>query len=329
VDIGEDGVVVASYAVEGAGGWLWGAYAPGGARIAAGAQPAAALTAVFVDSARGTLGLAFHRDDNTGHEPMVMPRVEAYRYALGPGAPALLGGAFTMLPWGAGVYRAPGPCDGDVADGRILDVRAGRDGSSLLVSGRSDGGDSPFRCGLRNASRVTPMTSLDAYTTTADMQSQGIVNLLVADPADGEVAVAQIQLTRLGKGGSGNGNSLFNRAAQVDARGAVYQLQDAACCIPEQANLTINGAPTLASGDAATLHILAPGLARRLHWTGFAAPGATGSPGSGVDLDVRGGAVALVVNTGQPMVAVAGLPGTGPDEGGRLVAYLVVLPTVT
>ena len=68
--------------------------------------------------------------------------------------------------------------------------------------------------------------------------------------------VGQIQLTRLGAGGGGGGNSLFNRAAQTDATGRVYELQAAACCIPNMSNTSINGQRTVAPGDASALHIL-------------------------------------------------------------------------
>ena len=44
---------------------------------------------------------------------------------------------------------------------------------------------------------------------------------------------------------------------------------------------------------------------------------------------MRGGAVALVLNAPPGMVESGVLPGAGADAAGALVAYLVVLPTVT
>lgn len=77
-----------------------------------------------------------------------MPRVDTYTYSLSGDAVAVKPD-FSLFDWDARVYRQPGqPCNGDVADGRVLDVRVGRGpGAPLLVSGRSDGGDSPFYCG--------------------------------------------------------------------------------------------------------------------------------------------------------------------------------------
>jgi hypothetical protein len=356
VDIGDDGVVAASFAVEAPEGHLWGAYSPSGARFAAAAQGAAALSSIFVNAARRELGLAFFYVSNTGRESMIMPRVQMFTYDVGATA---LTPAYADMPWDAHVYREPGPCNGNVADGRILDARVGRDGS-LLVSGRSDGGNSPFYCGLRNVTRVTPMSVLDRYNTPYDMQAQGIVNFLKIDapvrttlrppaaphnrdPSDpnsrpyarpttlnqqtGEVIVGQIQLTRLGAGGGGGGNSLFNRAAQTDAAGRVYELQAAACCIPNMGNTSINGQRTVAPGDATALHILSADLTERFHWTSFASAAAPRDASEPVELDVRGGAVALVLNAPPGMVESGVLPGAGADAAGALVAYLVVLPT--
>jgi hypothetical protein len=36
-----------------------------------------------------------------------------------------------LFDWDARVYRSPGPCDGNVADGRIEDLRIARDGALL------------------------------------------------------------------------------------------------------------------------------------------------------------------------------------------------------
>lgn len=55
------------------------------------------------------------------------------------------------------------------------------------------------------------------------MQSQAIVNMIIANGATGEGIAGQLQLTRLG--GGGGGNTLINVAAQMDAAGNVYELQ--------------------------------------------------------------------------------------------------------
>ncbi len=326
VDIADDGAVVAAYAVNSAAGWLWGAYSASGARVVQRAQPAAALTSVLIDAASRQVGLSWIYDSNTGQEPMVMPRLQMFAYGS-PAAPAPLADAWTALPWDARVYRQPGPCNGHVADGRVMDARFGRSGR-LLFAGRSDGGDSPFYCGLRNASRATPMGVIDGYTSPYDMQSQGITNMLQLDPASGEVIVGQVQLVRVGP--RGGGNTLITLAAQSDAAGVLYQLQAAAYCLPNMGNLTVNGIPTAPPGDATALLVLDGAMRRRLHWTDFgAAEGGSGSSAP-VDLDVRGGVVAMALNAAGAMVTDGALPGTaGGSASGAPVAYVVVMPTVS
>ena len=105
------------------------------------------------------------------------------------------------------------------------DARFGRNGR-LLFAGRSDGGNSPFYCGLRNDSRVTPMGVIDGYTTPYDMQSQAITNMLQLEAASGEVIVGQVKLVRVGP--RGGGNTLLTLAAQTDGAGVLYELQSAA-----------------------------------------------------------------------------------------------------
>lgn len=326
VDLGDDGVVVAAYAVESGEGWLWGAYSASGTRFLQRAQPAAQLTSVLVNAATRQLGVAWIYVSNTGREPMIMPRLAMLSYAAAP----TLAPDWTALPWNATVYREPGPCNGNVADGRVEDARFGRNGR-LLFSGRSDGGNSPFYCGLRNVSRVTPMGVIDDYTTPYDMQSQAITNMLQLDAASGEVIVGQVQLVRVGP--RGGGNTLLTLAAQTDEAGVLYQLQAAAFCLPNMGNLTINGIPTAAPSDASALLVLDSNMRRRLHWTDFAAAGSASGGGGGgfpVDLDVRGSVVALALNANGGMVTDGALPGTvGTSATGAPVAYVVVMPTVS
>ena len=106
--------------------------------------------------------------------------------------------------------------------------------------------------------------------------------------------------------------------------------QDAACCIANMGNLTVNGVATQASGDGVALHILGPSLEVRHHWNDFTLGGPSPTQGSqgGVDIDVRGTAVALVMTTSGAMVTAGPLAGSGPNLGGAPVGYLVVLPTV-
>lgn len=176
VSIGDDRVVTALLAVQDASlGFLWGAYAPNGTRFISGALNVADVTTTFVDAARGRLGVGYHYVSNTGQESMIMPRVNTYTYALGSGGSvASFEPDFTLFDWDARVYREAGqPCNGDVADGRILDVRVGRGpGAPLLISGRSDGGDSPYYCGMRNSSRLTPFTQIDDYTESANSEAR-------------------------------------------------------------------------------------------------------------------------------------------------------------
>lgn len=320
VDIGDDGIVaVALAAATQSGEWLWAAWDATGVRMLARAERAAALTSVYVHSATQTVGASWFYNDNTGHEPMVMPAAAAFTYATLP--PQL---HFRAFPWGARTYRSPGPCDGHVADGRIMALRAGRNGS-LLVAGRSDGGDSPFACGLRNASRVVPYAQVDDYTNPSNMQSQAITQLLRLDPAAGEVALAQTQVARLPTGPR-RGNTLLTLGAHSDGAGTLYLLQDAACCIPNMPNLTINGMPLNGWSDAAVLQVLDASMARRLAWTHFARPGSVGASAA-VDIDVRGGLVALTMLASSDNVLVSAITGTGPHPAGVPVAYLVVLPT--
>lgn len=247
-----------------------------------------------------------------------MPAVAAYSYAARP--PQLLYRAF---PWDARPYRQPGPCNGNVADGRIETLRVGRDGA-LLVAGRSDGGDSPFACGLRNVSRVVPFAQIDGFTNPSDMQAQAITQFLRVDPASGEVALAQTQVVRLPTGG--RGNTLLTLGAQSDESGALYLLQNAACCIPNMPNLTVNGMPLNGWSDAAVLQVLDAPMANRFAWTHFARPGSKGGSAP-VDIDVRGSLVALAMQASSDNVLVDAIEGTGVDPTGAPAAYLVVLPT--
>jgi hypothetical protein len=318
VDVGEDGTVAAALAAATADGrWLWAAWTPGGARVRAEAVRAAALTDVFVDSARGAVGASYIYDSNTGREPMVMASVVSADAATGREL-------FRTFPWSAATYREPGPCDGHVADARVLAARVGRDGT-LLVAARSDGGDTPWACGLRNASRVVPFAQIDDFTNPSDMQSQAVTNLLRVDAATGEALVGQIMVTRLPSRGSGN--TLLTTAASSDAAGNVYLLQDAACCIPNMPNLTVNGLPLAGWTDAVALQVLDARLETRFAWTHFVRPNSTGGSVP-VDIDVRGGLAALVMQTNTDSVQIAPVEGTENNEGGALVAYLVVLPTV-
>lgn len=272
-----------------------------------------------MNAAARAVGASWFYDSNTGKEPMVMPAFASYSYASLP--PPLLYRAF---PWDAHVYREPGPCNGNVADGRIETVRVGRDGA-LLVAGRSDGGDAPFACGVRNVSRVVPFAQIDSYTNPSNMQAQAITQLLRVDAASGEVALAQTQVVRLPSGG-GRGNTLLTLGAHSDERGALYLLQDAACCIPNMPNLTVNGLPLNGYSDATVLQVLDASMSRRFAWTHFAKPGSKGASAP-VDIDVRGGLVALAMQASSDNVEVGALPGTGLDPAGAPVAYLVVLPT--
>jgi hypothetical protein len=153
--------------------------------------------------------------------PQTYPCTARHRYGTSSGGGSTFAPAFQSFPWSASVYRSPGPCDGDVADGRILALRAGRDGT-LLYAGRSDGGDSPFQCGLRNPARTTPLAQIDGYTNTANMQAQAVTNFMRVDAGTGEVVVGQIQVARLPTSG---GNTLLTVGAQSDQEGNVYLLQ--------------------------------------------------------------------------------------------------------
>jgi hypothetical protein len=256
---------------------------------------------------------------------MVMPRLAMLTYTAA--SPSAVQEDWTALPWDARVYRQPGPCNGNVADGRVEDARFGRNGR-LLFAGRSDGGNSPFYCGLRNASRVTPMGVIDGYTTPYDMQSQAITNMLQLEAASGEVIVGQVQLVRVGP--RGGGNTLLTLAAQTDGAGVLYELQSAAYCLPNMGNLTINGIPTAAPADASALLVMDSNMRRRLHWTDFSAVGGGGGGGFPVELDVRGSVVALALNAKSGMITDGALPGTGGvSTTGAPVAYVVVLPTVS
>ena len=93
-------------------------------------------------------------------------------------------------------------------------------------------------------------------------------------------------------------------------------------------NLTVNGIPTAPNVDATVLLVLDATMLVRKHWTHFVAANATGGRGGGpVDVDVRGGTVALVMNQAVDSVAVAPLPGAGRNGAGLPTAYVVVLPT--
>ena len=321
VDIGDDGVVAASLAAATANNeWLWAAWDATGVRFLARAESAASLTSVFVDGASRSVGASWFYNSNTGKEPMVMPAMASYSYATLP--PPLLYRAF---PWDAHPYREPGPCDGNVADGRIETVRVGRDGT-LLVGGRSDGGDSPYACGLRNVSRVVPFIQIDGFTQSSNMQSQAITQFLRVDAASGEVILAQTQVARLPTGG--RGNTLLTLGAHSDESGALYLLQNSACCIPNMPNLTVNGQALNGWSDATVLQVLDASMSTRLTWTHFALAGSAGGS-SPVDIDVRGGLVVFAMQANSNNVLVNAIAGTAADPAGVPAAYFVALPTAT
>lgn len=330
LDVGEDGVVAAylAAATVSNGAWLWAAWSPAGKRFAQEARTGASLTTVAVDSAHSQLAIGWFYDSNTGKEPMVMPAVDVWSYAAAVTSGADLSINYQLMPWSATVYRSPGPCNGNVADGRILDMRFGRDGV-MLFAGRSDGGDSPFMCGLRNPQRVTPLVSYDGYTSPYNMQSQAITNMLRVDPVVGEVIVGQQMVARLPSGPQ-RANTLMTLAAHSDEAGNLYLLQLAACCIANMGNLTLNGQPLAPNVDATVLQIVSPSFTHRIAWTHFiAAVNTTGGGGGPVDVDVRGGAVAVVMTSGADMVTAQALAGSSSNVGGAPVGYLVLMPTVT
>lgn len=325
VDIGLDGTVIADVAVSGPHGALWSAWTPTGTRFAHGiVHNAASLDSIAVDSANRHLLVGWFYNSNTGKEPMVMPRVAYYSYTPGSTAEPVLD--FVNFPWDAHVYRTPGqPCNGDVADGRVMGMRLGLDGT-LLWMGRSDGGDSPFYCGLRDSNRTTPFVGIDGFNSPYNMQAQAITNFLRVDAALGETIVGTQILTRVPSKNSGN--TLLTLAGQSDDAGNVYLLQNAACCIANMDNLTVNGQALAGPTDAAVLHILNPDLTVRYHWTHFIAPASPKSGGVPIDIDIRGGTVAALFNMVGPMVQAGAWAGTGPAAGNQQVAYLVILPTV-
>jgi len=285
-------------------------------------ESAASLTSVFVHAAKQTVGASWFYNSNTGKEPMVMPAFASYSYASPQTTPTLLYRAF---PWDARPYRQSGlPCNGNVADGRIETTRAGRDGT-LLVAGRSDGGNSPFACGTRNLTRTPPFAQIDGFTNSANMQSQAITQFLRVDAGSGEVELAQTQVVRL-PGPAAHGNTLLTLGAQSDTNGVMYLLQNAACCIPNMPNLTVNGHALNNWSDATVLQVLDPSMTSRHAWTHFSLPGSRGGS-SPVDIDVRGGLVALAMQASSENIVVDGVPSTGPDSSGVAVAYIVALPT--
>ncbi len=95
------------------------------------------------------------------------------------------------------------------------------------------------------------------------------------------------------------------------------------------ANLTINGnIPLAANIDATVLHVLSPNFEDRLHWTHFVGTNSSGG-GSPIDIDVRGGAVALTMTTNAAMVTVNAIAGTSGTQNNTspAIGYLVVIPT--
>jgi hypothetical protein len=96
------------------------------------------VTDVSVDSNSKRVYVSWFYDSNTGHEPMVMPAVEALDYTLTTSD-------YRLWPWSAHVYRSPGPCNGDVADSRAERMVVADNGDIIFV-GRSDGGNGAFYC---------------------------------------------------------------------------------------------------------------------------------------------------------------------------------------
>jgi hypothetical protein len=322
VDIGDDGVIAASFAsfaIDNSG-WLWGVYDVKGERILQKTTPAALLTDVFVNSEQKLVGSSIEYNSNTGKEPMVMPRVITFSYTT-PSNPSL---AWELFPWSASVYRSPGPCDGNVADGRILAVRVARDGN-FLIAGRSDGGDSPWFCGTRNSSRQVPFISFDQYTSGYNMASQAIANIIRADPATGESIEGEIILTRLPEAPF-KGNTLLTQALQSDTQGNIFLLQNAACCIPNMLNLTVNNQPLSGYGDGATLQVLSSDFKTRRHWTHFTSATSKSGGSTPIDIDIRGQTVAAIMQANAEMIEVNPLTGTSNSVGGAPTGYLILLP---
>lgn len=374
-DIGADGTVGVNLAVSSAEGFLWALWNSTGTRIAEGAEGGAALTSIAVDAANSRVLVGWFYNSNTGKEPMVMPRVNYYRYdpagvysravssptegtqvhhdaSTIEGAQGSVVLDFANFPWSAAVYRGEGqPCYGDVADGRVMGLRIGQDGA-LVWMGRSDGGDSPFYCGLRDSTRLTPFASVDEFNVCPNHEAaQALSNLMRVNASTGEVIVGQLSVAILPS--SGRGNSLLTLAGTTDEAGTLYLLQNAGCCLPFMTNLTVNGRPLAGNVDASALAILPPTMASRHHWTFFATSSSSaqleaesverahadtspltgpvpwgGAPSGAVDIDVRGGTVALLLNSNGPMVSAGALPGTGYSPSGQPAAYLVVLPAV-
>lgn len=332
IDIGNDGVVAIDLAVSvpmenGSNGDLWAVYTNDGERFIQQSRSAASLDTVAVNSQLNQVMVGYFYNSNTGKEPMVMPRLEVYRYSAPSSKPTLptVTLDYVDFPWNAEVYRQPGPCNGDVADGRIMGARIGDDGS-LLFMGRSDGGDSPFQCGIRNSSRITPLVTIDGFTSTYNMQAQAVTNIMKVDSGTGEIIVGQLQVTRLA---NTRGNTLVTYAAQSDTNGNVYLLQSAACCIANMGNLTINGnIPLSGPGDATVLHILSPTFEQRYHWTHFVKNNGTMGSGNPVDIDIKKNTVAVALTSNGDLVTSGNVPNTVGNTGGDPVGYIVILPIV-
>eukprot|EP01084_Bolivina_argentea_P129702 229051_1 len=262
-------------------------------------------------------------DSNTGKEPIVMPCMRVQNYALTQTY-------YSDYCFDAHELRNPAyKCNGDVADGRAEAIRvlSYNNKQYLYYLGRSDGGDTMYNCQSQNLNVSIDMVQIDSYTSPYNMGAQAISFYAQMDIKTGLVNYGQMNLGRLS---SGKGNSLQSYEIDIDNDGNVYIMQEAACCIQNTNNVTVNNQHTGAYvGGDAVLQVLSSDFKQRLYWTRFTA--ATGASScNAVDLGVsqRGKTGAMVITTGGNMILDKPFNGTKAPNNGEKMGYLVVFPTV-
>merc|ERR1712159_287400 len=154
-----------------------------------------------------TVAYTYFYNSNTGKEPMVMPGLSATSLDFRTVR-------YDLWAWSAHEYRAPGPCDGNVADSRAERIMFVDDETGVLLVGRSDGGNGVYQCQTRNVTQKTALVGYDGYTESYNMQAQAISYIGRLKPTTGQVIIGSYNLVRLPS--STRGNTLATVGAGAD-----------------------------------------------------------------------------------------------------------------
>ena len=273
-------------------------------------------------NSKATFDTVFY-DSNTGHEPIVLPgiTVRNYRNISDQYYSDYYGNPHELR-------NSSYACNGDVADARAFIAKPFIDSNNneyLYYVGRSDGGNSLYRCSPHDYNKTINIIGYDGYTQTYNMGSQGITFIAKMDIHNGNALYGEFQLTR--ENGNGKGNSLNTHGIYVDKNGLIYLAQSGSCCIPNRANLTVNNVPVgnYAGGDG-LLQIITNDMKNRLYWTPFSSTNNGGSSSS-IDIASNDDIIALLLESKGNMITKNPISGTKYDPNGN-IGYVAVFPVI-